>query len=205
MPSQGSNPHLLSPALAGRFFTTSNTWEAWIYVCCAMLRHRVLFDSLQPIDCSLVCQAPLSLGILKVRILEWVAMPSSRGSSQPRDQTQVSRSASGFVYLLSHQGSPRTLEWVGYPFSRESSWPRNQTGVSCIAGRWREAWRYVYVWFIHFALQQKLTQQYKTTILQFFKNKLQNLWPLAMCDFIILFYRTSSCSNLGTYLNYLHP
>ena len=30
-------------------------------------------------------QAPLSIGILQARILEWVAMPSSRGSSQSRD------------------------------------------------------------------------------------------------------------------------
>ena len=30
------------------------------------------------------------------RILEWVAYPFSRGSSQPRDQTQVSRIAGGF-------------------------------------------------------------------------------------------------------------
>ena len=30
-------------------------------------------------------QAPLSMGILQARILEWVAVPSSRGSSQPRD------------------------------------------------------------------------------------------------------------------------
>ena len=29
-------------------------------------------------------------GILQARILEWVAMPSSRGSSPPRNQTQVS-------------------------------------------------------------------------------------------------------------------
>ena len=29
-------------------------------------------------------------GILQARILEWVAMPSSRGSSQPKDGTQVS-------------------------------------------------------------------------------------------------------------------
>ena len=29
-------------------------------------------------------------GILQVRIPEWVAIPFSRGSSQPRDQTQVS-------------------------------------------------------------------------------------------------------------------
>ena len=35
-------------------------------------------------------------GILQVRTLEWVAFPFSRGSSQPRDQTQVSRIAQGF-------------------------------------------------------------------------------------------------------------
>ena len=41
-----------------------------------------------PTDCS----PPGSSvhGILKARILEWVAIPSSRGSSQPRDRTQVS-------------------------------------------------------------------------------------------------------------------
>ena len=35
-------------------------------------------------------QAPLSMGILQARIQKWVAMPSSRESSQPRDWTQVS-------------------------------------------------------------------------------------------------------------------
>ena len=36
-------------------------------------------------------QAPLPVhGILQVRILEWVIMPSSKGSSQPRDQIRVS-------------------------------------------------------------------------------------------------------------------
>ena len=30
------------------------------------------------------------LGIFQARILEWVAMPFSRGSSQPRDRTRVS-------------------------------------------------------------------------------------------------------------------
>ena len=38
----------------------------------------------------------LSMGIVQVRILEWVAMSSSRGSSQPRDRTQVSSTAGGF-------------------------------------------------------------------------------------------------------------
>ena len=35
-------------------------------------------------------------GILQARILEWIAFPFSRGSSQPRDQTQVSRIAGEF-------------------------------------------------------------------------------------------------------------
>ena len=34
--------------------------------------------------------------ILQARILEWVASPFSRGSSQPRDRTQVSHIAGGF-------------------------------------------------------------------------------------------------------------
>ena len=52
-------------------------------------------ESLQscPALCDLMdCSPPGSSvhGIFQARILKWVAMPSSRGSSQPRDQTQVS-------------------------------------------------------------------------------------------------------------------
>jgi len=36
-------------------------------------------------------------GILKARILEWVAVPFSRGSSQLRNLTQVSCIAGGFL------------------------------------------------------------------------------------------------------------
>ena len=36
-------------------------------------------------------------GVLQARILEWVAFPFSRGSSQPRDQTQVSHTAGRFL------------------------------------------------------------------------------------------------------------
>ena len=36
-------------------------------------------------------------GILQARILEWVAIPFSRKSSQPRDQTQVSHIAGRFL------------------------------------------------------------------------------------------------------------
>jgi len=45
-------------------------------------------------DCSLPGSSVH--GDSPARILEWVAMPSSRGSSQPRDQAQVSHSAGRF-------------------------------------------------------------------------------------------------------------
>ena len=47
-----------------------------------------------PTDCSLPGSSVH--GILQVRRLEWVAVPFSRGSSQPRDQTQISHIAGGF-------------------------------------------------------------------------------------------------------------
>ena len=40
--------------------------------------------------CATPWTGPSVHGILQARILEWVAIPDSRGSSQPRDQTQVS-------------------------------------------------------------------------------------------------------------------
>ena len=45
---------------------------------------------------TVACQAPLSMGIFWVKILEGVAMPFSRGSSQPRDWTHVSCITGGF-------------------------------------------------------------------------------------------------------------
>ena len=49
----------------------------------------VMSDSLQPHEDTVH-------GILQARLLEWVAFPFSRGSSQPRDRTQVSCIAGGF-------------------------------------------------------------------------------------------------------------
>ena len=67
-------------------------------LCCAVLSrfsHVQLFAT----PWTPACQAPLSVGILQARILEWVAMPSSRGSFQPRDGTQVSLNAGGFFTI----------------------------------------------------------------------------------------------------------
>ena len=58
-----------------------------------------LFTILQCNDCyaSRALQAPH--GILQAKILEWVAILFSRGSSQPRDQTQVSYTADVFFTI----------------------------------------------------------------------------------------------------------
>ena len=56
-----------------------------------------------PMDCS----SPGSSvrGISQARILEWVVISFSRGSSWPRDQTRVSCTGKWVLLLLSHWGS----------------------------------------------------------------------------------------------------
>ena len=38
---------------------------------------------------TVALQAPLSMGILQAKILDWVAMASSRGSSRPSDEPHL--------------------------------------------------------------------------------------------------------------------
>ena len=45
-------------------------------------------------------------GISQIRMLEWVAISSSRGSTPPRDQTNISFIGRWILYPLSHLGSP---------------------------------------------------------------------------------------------------
>ena len=56
-----------------------------------------------PMDCSL--PGSLVHGILQARMLEWVSVPFSRGSSWPRDRTQVSRFGRWVLYHQHHLGS----------------------------------------------------------------------------------------------------
>ena len=62
-----------------------------------VLSHSVMPNSTTP--WSIVHQAPLCMGIFQAGILEWFAMLFFRGSSQPRDQAQVSRIAGGFFTI----------------------------------------------------------------------------------------------------------
>ena len=61
------------------------------------------------------CRPPDSSvhGILQKKILEWVAIPFSSGSSQPRDWTQVSHIAGGFFTLSATRETHylRQIEW----------------------------------------------------------------------------------------------
>ena len=50
-----------------------------------------------PMDCSLPDSSVH--GIFQARVLEWIAISSSRGSSQRRDQTQVSHIAGRFFTI----------------------------------------------------------------------------------------------------------
>ena len=52
-------------------------------------------------------------GILQARILEWVAFPFSRGSSQPRDRTQVSLTANRFFTTWATRAAQE--HWSGEP------------------------------------------------------------------------------------------
>ena len=68
------------------------------------LKYQEIFHISESILSSLSCAwlfvTPMDYtvhGILHARILEWVALPFSRGPSQPRDWTQVSRIADGFL------------------------------------------------------------------------------------------------------------
>ena len=89
--------------------------------------HWVVSDSFDPMDYTIH-------GILQARILEWVAFPFSRGSSQPRDQTQVSHIA-GDSLPAESQGKPKNTG-VGSLSLLQGNWNR----VSCIAGGFFTNW-----------------------------------------------------------------
>ena len=85
----------------------------------SLLSHVRIFCN--PVDCA--PQVPLSMGILQARILEWVVMPSSRGSSQPRYRSSVS-----YIYLHWQLGS-LPLVPPGKPIPGFTGAQRNETAT----------------------------------------------------------------------------
>ena len=60
-------------------------------------------------------------GILQARILEWLAFPFSRESSQPRDQTQVYHIAGGFFTIWATRETQDS--WGGRPIPSPGELP----------------------------------------------------------------------------------
>ena len=96
-------------------------------LCCAVLgcSGRV---QLFTIPWTVTHQAPLSMGILQARILEWVATPSSRGSSQPKDWTQLSLMAGGFFTSWATRESQEYLSGRPIPSPVDLSNPGIEPG-----------------------------------------------------------------------------
>jgi len=66
-------------------------------------------------------------GILQARILEWVAISFSRGSSQPRDQNCTSCIAGGFITAEPYRCSESlTFREMGQKKQSEKSFPQQQ-------------------------------------------------------------------------------
>ena len=85
-PTQGSNQsllHLLHWQADSLSLHHYEILESEVIQSCPTLRH--------PMDCSLPGSSVR--GIFQARVLEWVSISFSRGSSQPRDWTQVSCTA----------------------------------------------------------------------------------------------------------------
>ena len=88
--------------------TSLSIWRVVSTCACEHAKLLQLCTNLgDPMDCSLPHSSVH--GILQARILEWVAVPSSMGSSQPRDRTHLSYvSCIGrrVLYHQRHLGSP---------------------------------------------------------------------------------------------------
>ena len=69
-------------------------------------------------------------GILQARILEWIAFPFSRGSSQPRDQAQVSCIAGDSLPV----GPQRKPEPPRKPFIKQCGKYKNREIIGNAAG-----------------------------------------------------------------------
>ena len=103
--------HTLSPDLEKiqLIGTLSTDWVTCVLLLIVMYLYTDVLVSqsylilCNPMDCSLPGSS--FHGILQASILEWVAIPFTRGSFQPRDWTQAFCIIGG-LYHLSHQGRP---------------------------------------------------------------------------------------------------
>ena len=68
------------------------------------------------------------MGILQARILEWIAMPSSRGPTQFRERIQVSGIIGGFFIVWATKEAQEYWSGLSNPSPEEISDPGIETG-----------------------------------------------------------------------------
>ena len=100
-------------------------------------------------------------GISPARILDWVAISSSKGSSQPRDQTQVSWvSCIGRFFTTEPSGKPctHTLTYVEIRITRKAD-----LSVYYLLKKYWFSWQYILCIILHIANNQDWRRQWHPT------------------------------------------
>ena len=102
---------VLSPGTLVCFFEKETCYSSRVLLKSEHVSCSVMSNSLQPMNCSLPGSSVH--GILQARMLEWVHIPFSRGSSWPRDRTQFSHIAGGFFTVWASRGAQTTERLPG--------------------------------------------------------------------------------------------
>ena len=114
-----------------------------------------------PMDCSLPGSSVH--GIFQAIVLEWIAISFSRGSSQPRDRTQVSHIAGRCFTIWAIREAPN--RYKGPPKSQNYLEPEEQNWKKqFLASNYYKA--VVIIKTIHVDIWQRPTQYCRTTIFQ---------------------------------------
>ena len=119
-------PGSCNPSVGSRLSNTSNRFCQWN---CRLVKVKVAQS------CPTLCD-PLDYtvhGILQARILEWVAVPFSRRSSQPRDRTQVSRMAGRFFTNWITREAQEY--WSGWPIPSPGIFPTRESNQDLLHHR----------------------------------------------------------------------
>ena len=82
----------------------------WVCVHTHTLSAQWCLTLCNPTDCS--PPGSSDHGIFQARIIEWVAISSSRGSSRPRDQTYISRLVGRLFTPVPPGKSPSRLQFI---------------------------------------------------------------------------------------------
>ena len=157
MGHKSHNQELAEPGFKSRFFDSSpwcfypitlssvDLLDLWASKTCnSQPRSRTQLSKTQVTQsCQTLCD-PVDYtvcGILQARILEWVAFPFSRGSSQPRDWTQVSCIAGGFFTNWAIREAPRTQLTYSRWKLGHSFWSLWDTELFFLSSLFHDAWQ----------------------------------------------------------------